>query len=205
MTSRKTSNLAEAFINLLVASEPGGIERQERMGTAALARSSSEVPAQLPKNMGSNGRAILEACGMVFGKDIDDLFIQATLPEGWSIKASDHRLYSHILDTAGRERAEIFYKDSSYDRSADLRVRCRYTIGSSTAVNADGQAVKYGTDEHTHYQIAILDAKQVSEVIDLTPVEGTATRGLHEAACDRARAVLAERFPNWQDPAAYWD
>jgi hypothetical protein len=204
MTQQKT-NLAETFINLLTASEPGGIERQERMGTASLARKSSQEPAHLPKDMGSNGRTILEACGVVFGKDVDDLFIQATLPEGWSIKASDHRLYSHVLDSAGRERAEIFYKDTSYDRSADLRVRCRYTIGNSTAVNAAGQAVKYGTDEHTHCQIAILDAKQVSEVIDLTPVEGTEARDLREAASERARAVLAERFPKWQDPTAYWD
>ena len=205
MTRQHKSIIAEAFLDLLAASEPGGIERQERMGTASLTRSSSQESAQLPKNMGPNGRVVLEASGVVFGKDADDLFIHATLPEGWSIKASDHRLYSHLFDASGRERAEIFYKAVTYDRSADLRVRCRYAVSTSTAVNADGKEVEYGSDEHTHCQIALLDAKRVLEVIELTPVEGTDSRNLREAAGERAREVLTNRFPNWQDPAAYWD
>lgn len=50
------------------------------------------------------------------------MFRYATLPEGWTRKASEHDMWSSILDERGRERVAIFYKASFYDRSAHMNI-----------------------------------------------------------------------------------
>lgn len=73
---------------------------------------------QLPVN-GSDDPKIL-AMGITFG-DIspgDDLFREATLPEGWKKEGSDHAMWSYIVDETGERRVAIFYKAAFYDRDA---------------------------------------------------------------------------------------
>lgn len=64
--------------------------------------------------------AELEALGFVFGPvDAQDpMFRQAQLPPGWSRRATDHSMWSKIIDEKGRDRVSIFYKAAFYDRSA---------------------------------------------------------------------------------------
>lgn len=62
------------------------------------------------------------ALGFAFGDpDPDDrLFRPATLPEGWSKRATDHSMGSEVVDEHGRVRVSVFYKAAYYDRRADM-------------------------------------------------------------------------------------
>lgn len=101
--------------NLLVAATPGGIEQQEAMGQAALVGTRDILPIKCP-------RKELEALGFVFGETSDDLFINVTFPNGWSKKATDHSMWSDLLDETGKKRGAIFYKAAFYDRKAFMRM-----------------------------------------------------------------------------------
>lgn len=53
-----------------------------------------------------------EALGFSFGEKVpgDDLFRQATLPEGWTRDGTEHAMHSVIKDERGIARVGIFYK-----------------------------------------------------------------------------------------------
>ncbi len=75
----------------------------------------------LPIDSGRDEQALLEL-GFTFGAEVDDLFREATLPEGWVRRGSDHAMWSYIDDDQGRERVAVFYKAAFYDRSAHMYV-----------------------------------------------------------------------------------
>ena len=55
----------------------------------------------------------------VIGKpDGDDLFYLCELPNGWMKQATDHSMWSNLIDSNGRVVATIFYKAAFYDRAA---------------------------------------------------------------------------------------
>ena len=100
--------------NLLAAITPGGIENQEARGQRTLCGGS-----MLPKDC---AREELEALGVKFGAEADDLFVNVELPPGWSVKATNHRLWSDFTDASGKRIASIFYKAAFYDRHAKLHM-----------------------------------------------------------------------------------
>lgn len=58
---------------------------------------------------GSEHQALIDL-GFEFGDPVDDLFREATLPEGWSKQGSDHDMWSYIVDADGQRRVSVFYK-----------------------------------------------------------------------------------------------
>jgi hypothetical protein len=62
------------------------------------------------------------ALGFAFGEPdaSDPLFRPATLPAGWSKRATDHSMGSEVVDQHGRARVSVFYKAAFYDRRADM-------------------------------------------------------------------------------------
>ncbi|MFF9215579.1 hypothetical protein [Streptomyces viridosporus] len=106
---------------LAVAAAMGGadpsevIEGQEKAGQAQLVHSD-----QLPTDMSGDEQGAFEALGFTFGDpdERDPLFRPATLPESWKREASDHSMWSYIVDELGRRRVRIFYKAAFYDRRA---------------------------------------------------------------------------------------
>ncbi len=105
--------------NLMTASEPGGIERQEKQGQTEFVN--SEL---LPVEINSGNKATLEKYGVVFGEPLKDdpLFCEALLPDGWGKKTTDHSMWSELYDDKGIKRASIFYKAAFYDRKAHLDI-----------------------------------------------------------------------------------
>jgi hypothetical protein len=101
----------------LVTALPGGIAKQEACGQRELVNSE-----QLPRDglLGTN-RASWEALGLKIDKTgHDPLFCRVELPAGWKKVATDHAMWSHLVDDHGRVRGKIFYKAAFYDRSAFL-------------------------------------------------------------------------------------
>jgi hypothetical protein len=170
-----------------VAGTRGGVEQQEAAGQAVLVESRA-----LPKQIEGATREQLGALGFRFGADIDDIFVECELPAGWSKQATDDSRHSHLLDEQGRIRGRIFYKAAFYDRSADMSMALRFSIDIFERGN-DGEhrraCVKKG-DEVVH---------ELGEWN--TTARGDRDRELHKAG----EAWLAEYYPRWKDPLAYWD
>jgi hypothetical protein len=176
--------------NFRVASTPGGIEAQEKAGQAMLVANST-LPGPRQK---------LEQLGVVVGKEADDLFYNVTLPAGWKKVATEHSMWSDLVDEKGRKRAGIFYKAAFYDRKASISLNCRYGFSSYSGVNEKGEPVEGGN--HTHYAVVITDCdKEIHRV-------GLYQTGDYKAADPletQAAAWLDEHFPKWKDVTAYWD
>jgi hypothetical protein len=171
--------------NALVASTPGGIERQEAAGQRALVES-----AMLPKEMRGATREQLTALGFKFGGDVDDLFVQCDLPAGWSKRGTDHSMHSDLLDEQGRRRAGIFYKAAFYDRRADMHMNRRFNVESYRDGSRDGYMRCIVTDG----EAVVFDA-------------GEWKRGDYEH-CDKlvatCKAWLGDTHPDWESPLACW-
>jgi hypothetical protein len=100
---------------LITAMDRGGIEASEARGQRELA-ASSQLPADGMKNMPSDLGIVVNG-----PSDGDPLFVNVTLPDGWTIKPTDHSMWSDLLNASGVKVASIFYKAAFYDRSAFIR------------------------------------------------------------------------------------
>ena len=171
--------------NALIASMPGGIERQEATGQQALLELN-----MLPKEVRGATREQLSAIGFKFGAPLDELFVYCELPSGWTKRGSDNSLHSDLLDEQGRKRASIFYKAAFYDRRADMRMETRFQVecygtGSSDAVR----------------RVDVSDSGKI--IKEFGEVDWTDWTGMEKAEGD-ASAWLDDRYPDWRNPMAYW-
>jgi hypothetical protein len=180
--------------NAIIASTPGGIERQEKEGQ--IEQSFLET---LPKDI-RDQRPLFEAVGFVFGESYDDLFDKVTFPKGWRKQATEHSMGTNIVDDKGRERGAIFYKAAFYDRHAHAYLLRRYDVTKD-----------YDGDE----AYKVKDRATGAYVFSGTPIargdwnkDRTEAQRLYEA--DRAEyakciAWLKEKYPDSNNPNAYWD
>jgi hypothetical protein len=116
----KVTNTSKDGVNphWVMGGNPGAIEEQEAQGQKEL-MNSTQLPAKVDEGL----KKELEEAGVVFGEpDANDpLFCDATLPPGWKKQATDHSMWSKLVDDQGQERASIFYKAAFYDRDAFMR------------------------------------------------------------------------------------
>jgi len=168
--------------NAIISETTGGIEAQEAAGQRSFVANET-LPIQCP-------RAELEQIGFVFGKPVDDLFVSVQFPAGWRKQATDHSMWSDLLDEKGRKRGSIFYKAAFYDRDAFMRINRRY----STVCTYDNPRVAQIKDGDT-----IIWQSQ--------PYAGEKTLSfeISEELGGIAETMLTEMFPDWKNPLAYWD
>lgn len=115
----------------MLAGTPDAILASESAGQAMLVQSEL-LPAKFQRYWDwSNGNKweLLERIGILVDQSqiIDGLFYRATLPTGWKKVASNHSMWSYLVDAHGRRRASLFYKAAFYDREAFWSLNCRYT------------------------------------------------------------------------------
>ena len=110
------TSVQEVNTSWLFGGSPDAIEAQEARGQNELIEST-----QLPIEV--NGKEELESLGVVFGSQMenDPLFCEATLPNGWKKRATDHPMWSELIDENDNVVASIFYKAAFYDRRASMR------------------------------------------------------------------------------------
>jgi hypothetical protein len=173
------------------------ILRQESQGQRSFVDSET-LPTEGGRYSDYDEKAILEAVGVKFGEVIegDPLFQHVELPAGWKKVATDHSMWSKLLDDKGRERASIFYKAAFYDRGANMSLTCRFGVNKDyERQDSEGVAVAVVTDAgqviHTTEPIAINDKGKPWE-------EGN-------QAVKTAIKWLEQRCPDWRNPGAYWD
>lgn len=124
-------------LGLLAVGSSGWITGQERAGQSQLVNSTS-LPTQA-----NDGDAAYLALGFTFGEPRagDPLFRPATMPEGWRKEASDHSMWSYVVDQLGRRRVSVFYKAAFYDRDAFMRLVTVY--GYACELEHDGRLPAY--------------------------------------------------------------
>ena len=201
------SILLEAVLfNMEGKSPSAAIEAQEARGQRELAAAAATGSAQLPTRSPWDEleKAGIKRLGPVDG---DDLFQRAELPAGWSIKRTDHSMWSNLCDDKGRKRASIFYKAAFYDRSARLRMDTRFSTDS------------YGHDDYEKIAMStVKDGDKVvftSDRIEMLTKEdrygyrdketGVETPSKRDVAQKQCEAWLAEHYPDWRSTSAYWD
>lgn len=181
-----TGDLSNAF----AAMTPGGIEAQEAAGQRSFVTSTT-LPKDCP-------RKELEALGVVFGKDADDLFVHAQLPAGWKKQATDRSMWSDLLDDQGRKRGGIFYKAAFYDRRADMHLNCSLRITREYQDASGNKAT--GRPE----QVAIRVQDATGTILYDAGSVAYADYQASDQAESACRTWLEEHYPNWQSPLAYW-
>ncbi len=97
----------------LLGGNPGAIENQEAAGQSALLNA-DVLPA--------DGSSLLPEVRWGDVLPQDPLFREAHLPDGWLKRATDHTMWSEIVDDHGQVRAKIFYKAAFYDQDAFLNL-----------------------------------------------------------------------------------
>lgn len=177
----------------VLGGNPNAILAQEATG-----QQSFVVSETLPTDMKGDAIAVLNAAGMKFlgvVKD-DPMFQYVELPAGWKKIATDHSMWSDLVDDKGRKRAGIFYKAAYYDRRAHLSVNLRYGI-SIDYVRLDTERVAVAM---------VTEDEAVVFTTDPVGFEDDKTRYYaQDKARELASAWLSEHYPNWKNPSAYWD
>lgn len=171
----------------------GAIQHQEAVGQRQFVNSTV-----LPTECSVECRKALESAGVKFGEVVagDEMFRDASLPEGWKRVASSHSMWSDLLDDKGRKRAAIFYKAASYDRKAHLTASRRY----SCQFNFD----RFAKDNAASYEV--LDGSTVIFSTDsIACAEGAKSWDVMDAPRKAAEEFLLANFPDWRNTAAYWD
>jgi len=190
------------IVNAIVSETPGGIEAQEARGQRDFVASTA-----LPRDCNGCSREQFEKVGIVFGDTVDDLFIEARLPQGWRKVQTAHSMWSKLVDAQGRERASIFYKAAFYDRSAHIGISRRYSYSVRPVNGYDAQ--NYKKDE---WACVVTDCDAtIRELQRIEPEPQTNDRDTWLAWYDKkdklrsaGRAWLDANYPEWRDPTAYW-
>lgn len=199
-------NINEVDIeNIMALATPGGIEAQEARGQMQLVASQSLPIDGLEwkfnrEKYDVTPKEYLTSLGFVFGEQQDDLFINVTLPEGWTMEPSDHSMWSYVTDADGRERISIFYKAAFYDRSAHFDLSLRF---SRNEIYEDDERYKEGV-----IQWYVRDGDIVIYTSKEYPYDDKHNDEYWKAktsAEEDVAAWLSETYPDWASPMGHWE
>ena len=156
------------------------IERSEKRGQEELVQSQI-----LPTKYNGDKKEDFEKIGIKFGKvcDGDSMFQEVVLPDGWKKVATDHPMWSKLVDDQGRKRAGIFYKAAFYDRDAFMNIIPRF---STDSYKHDGKNVVLdGDKELVEFRFEGYEAREQARIL--------------------GQNWLDKNYPDWKDATAYWD
>lgn len=186
------------LLDAMTLGTSGAIEMQESQGQHSFV--SSET---LPTRGLMKLKLELEAMGIKVGTEVDGdpLFTYVELPKGWKKEATNHAMWSDLLDNKGRKRAAIFYKAAFYDRDAHFSLNVRFHVGKDYDAKISHVSVAHVYDGET----AIHSTEPLQHHIGADRETLLKNYALDDQAADAATKWLAERYPDWQNAAAYWD
>lgn len=172
------------------------IEAQEARGQRELINASV-----LPTKGTWDSRPTWEAMGIKFGDAVngDDMFTHVELPAGWSKRATDHSMWSELVDDKGRKRASIFYKAAFYDRSAHITPVRRFTVERDYDRPDCRWAIVF----------RVKDCGMVvfqTDPVSVAPKDWDAADRAEKAGSKACADWLTDHgYSNFRDAAAYWD
>ena len=174
----------------------GEIERMEAVGQQQFCES-DVIPTNLAHGLTEQR---LRDLGFELGDQVgdDDLFRYARLPKGWERRATDHDMWSEIVDEQGRKRMSVFYKAAFYDRKASLRESPRFLVETECGHSNES------FDTMTQATVKVFDAKTVLFEKTCVRREGEEWYDLDSRAQELGRDWLHANRPGWTDKAAAW-
>ncbi len=186
------------LVDAMARGRSEAILHQEAQGQRSFVGSDT-LPTDIGRHSDYDAKAILEAAGVKFLGIVegDEMFQYVEFPLGWKKVATDHSMWSKLVDDKGRARASIFYKAAFYDRSAHMSLSMRFGVQEDyDRQDTEGVAVAHVTDcgkvIHTTEPIQLpADAREKFEIAD--------------QANKAAGAWLDRNYPEWRNPGAYWD
>lgn len=131
----------------------------------------------------------------------DDVLCKAVMPEGWSLKSTDHAMWNEIFDENGMKRGSMFYKASFYDRSAHMSLERRY-----------GVCVDYIGEDFSTIEVYFGNSSEKLFVAGRVQIPQNGCRA-KRLDCyeeeDRLKEVAKrfgdENYPDWENVHAYWN
>lgn len=202
-----TKDVYEGGEGLLILAEAMGgkstgtiIEDMEKRGQQQVAAAGG---TKLPTE-GSDNPAWAKM-GVVFGEPVegDPLFRDATVPQGWRVKATGHSMWSDLVDDKDRKRGSIFYKAAFYDRGAHIHVLRRFSVHEQYSPPPG-----YETIAAYVHDTNLGDCEPYNEAAVVFRVEaGPDDRPAFGESTSRKACAdwLDEHYPNWADASSYWD
>jgi len=187
------------LLEAMVMGGSNAILNQEAQGQRSLVNSDT-LPSKFNHHRGDyDPKVILEAAGVKFLGPVegDDMFQYVELPNGWKKQATDHSMWSKLVDDKGRERASIFYKAAFYDRDAFMNLVTRFGIRRDyDRQDKEGVAVT-----------SIIDGGKVVHTIEpiKLPADDRQKYEVAQKADVAATEWLDKNHPDWRNPGAYWD
>lgn len=183
-----------AFIRA-INGEENFLENMEVEGQQKAIRRNKMAKSMRPE------KEIWEQLGFKFSEiEDDDILYDATLPEGWSMQATEHAMWINILDPNGRIRGKMFYKAAFYDRRADMSLNCRYDIYTEH-VDKDysTRIVYFGNPEEKLFVAGQIKRR------NSTGEEGLKAYREEQELREIATKWANENYPDWKNVNAYWD
>lgn len=198
-TTRKVLENPDSFlVEVLTVGRSEAILNQEAEGQGSFVGSDT-LPAKISSYGDFDEKKILKDAGVEFLGMVegDKLFQYVKLPPGWQKVATDHSMWSNLVDDKGRIRARIFYKAACYDRDARLSLTTRFGI-------------QYEYDREDTEHVAIASVTDCGKVIYTTapiplPEDDRKRFESSDKAKEAAKAWLDSNYPNWKNPGLYWD
>jgi len=167
------------------------IVAQEAAGQRMLVENGAMLPKRFMPDV--TREQVTTATGIVFHEDHDEVFVNVTLPQHWEIVATDHNMWTTLLDEQGGQRARIFYKAAFYDRNGYTSFCQRYEV-----------FVAYNDAQETR-TIYVRDNKFNKLVYEAGMCFSNA-KGYKEydRLQDQAVDWLKRNYPDFREPFAYW-
>lgn len=179
------------------------IEWSEKEGQRRLTQS-EKLPVAGTKGHEDQFRAMGIDLGPI-SDDRQELFRDADLPSGWKIQPTDHSMWSNLVDDKGSVRAMVFYKAAFYDRSAHIGLRTRFIVEG-----------RYNPETHDKTCFEVKDRRGPKTLfsspqmpphpgLNASREEIAAYYEMEEESRSVCLAWLTERYPDFNNPLAYWD
>lgn len=153
--------------------------------------------ANLPWQFRRGKREDLERAGVVYGDIVTNNHLLAicTLPPGWHLVQTGDIDWSELLDDKGNRRASVYICTDVFRRNAYVEIESRFTVREGYQ------------DGETAICIAFQDGREVFTSSAYPYSEyGTSSYYQAEAAAKaEVETWLAEHWPDWRDPNAYWN
>lgn len=212
------------FLEMLVLHGEGkspsdAIEDQEVRGQKKLC-DSKLLPTKMRCAFGScnsDPKKVLRSWGVEVGEQVkgDELFVECKLPDGWSIRPTEHAMWSDLVDAKGRKRGAMFYKAAFYDRKAHLDLCKRFNIiGRYDAEDEGGERLRVEDADGTTVFTSELH-KFPEEFVDQEVRRGLPQEERQklwgkvdkikmkaEKECEK---WLKKNWPKWRNERDYWD
>lgn len=169
--------------HLVTAMTPGGIEASEAQGQRALCHESSRLPRDINDRV--TWEDIEREWGIKRGEVVDEIFYSVNLPEGWKLQPTDHSMWNDLVDSAGRTRANIFFKAAFYDFNSHMHLCRRYGF-------------KFESDGPDKKCRNLVVDNQTAEVLFTGPWAD------YSESYKEPKEFLSKEFPDHDDPFAYW-